>query len=466
MKGTLEVANLLLQWGPAGAAAVLIFIAEKKLRVRWDLSKGKDRKVCSCLYIGNWLFVAILLMAVSIVWIVDRNKTTITMSGVVQDLRTSYKVNDPTKELFTKTTLKSNWLQDIHWHYSKPNLPDQVEIRLENKDDFNDYSVPLKQVDDVLNIRAVFKEGKLWLKSKNEFIELQSVHSASKELKPITKLYYPPKFKMMSVAYADEQLDVNLVLDALESDDSYVRQSASQYIVNNINALAQVVDDKIVSDDTSETMQIGLVSALARASSPELSTERNWKVSEKAEKQIFAFYFSKNPVLAAQSKRYIIRNISENHLKWLDSKCNFSSKEKTKEMSYCSFIAMNLIYNLSINKWMNSLGKQKDEAIYEVNRAIDILDKGLNLWQSASEEEEIQFGKIYYGKAFLYNELSKLQAGDASKIAKQKSVEYFKKLLAYLQKKHLGAYEYPHHVEQANCYIESQVQDCFDKFAP
>lgn len=461
-----ELANILLQWGPAGAAAILIIVAEKKLRTRWDISKGQDRRICAWLYSGNWVFIALLLTVVSVIWVIDRNKTSITMSGIVQDLRLSYRVNDPTKELYTKTKLKSNWLQDVHWHYSNQNLPNQVEIRLEHKNDFHDYSIPLDIVDDVLNIHIVFKEGKLWLKNNAKTIELESVHSASSELKPLAKADYPVKFSFMSVAYADESVDIDLVLDAIESDDSYVRQYASQYLVNNVNSSLPVIEEKIVSDETSETMQIGLISALARASSPELSAERKWRISEDTEKMIFIFSFSENPVLAAQSRRYLIRNMSEKYLQWLDLRCDFSAEEKSAEMEYCSYVALNLIYNLSIKKWLDSVDGQVDESIYEITSALEILEKGINIWRYASNEKAIQFGKIYYGKALLSHELSKLQKGDISKKSKDNSVGYFKELLAYLNKGYAGEYEYPHHKQQANCYIQNQIQDCIDKYAP
>ena len=118
-----KIAQILLQWGPAGAAAVLIFVAEKKLRDRWDSAKENDRTMCAWLYAGNWISIMTLLAVVSICWVQDKKNTNVTLAGIVQDLGPSWKINDPTKELFTRTILKNQFLHDVQWHYANSNLP-------------------------------------------------------------------------------------------------------------------------------------------------------------------------------------------------------------------------------------------------------------------------------------------------------------------------------------------------------
>ncbi|MDK9781529.1 hypothetical protein KIT90_09125 [Vibrio sp. B172a] len=462
-----QLADILLQWGPAGAAAVLILIAEKKLRSRWDTAKGKDRTISSWLYAGNWVFIALLLTILSTVWVIDRNKATITMSGIVQDLRPSYRVNDPTKELFTKIQLKNNWLQDVHWHYSKTRLPSNIEIRLENKNDFNDYSIPLDMVDDILDIHIIFKREKLWLKTKSGLYELESVHSASSELKPTAfinknRILFP----LISVANANELVDINLVFDALESEDSYLRQHASQYLVENINSSILIIEKKLLSSESSEAMLIGLVSALARASSQELVSERKWELSDKAERKVFSLIFSENHILATQSRRYLIRNIDEKYLELLDYKCDYANNAMQRDKEYCSHVALNLIYNLAIKKWGESRGNSPESAIEKIEDGLNILDNGLNLGQHASKEQSIQFGKIFYGKAFLSHELSKVQDESDSSDSINNAITYFQMLLTYIDDEHSGEYEYPHHIRQAKCYIEMSTQKCFDDFPP
>jgi len=466
-----DVANILLKWGPAGAAAVLIFIAERKLRSKWDAAKGKDRKVCAWLYAGNWVFIAVLLSVVSIYWIIDNKSANITMSGIVQDLRSPYKINDPTKELFTKTKLKNNWLYDVHWHYANAKLPQQLEIRLENKSDFHDYQIPLSDISNMLDIRVLFKEGKLWLKKSGaDLVELKDIHSASGELKQLSSLNDTYKFSFVSEAVAAELNDMDLIMGALESDDSYIRQSASQYLVENIEDLNPWVEGILLSKDTSMLAKAGIITALARASSPDIREDKKWALSENAEHRIFSLVFSKDNVVAAQSRRYIIRNMSAKYLDWFDKECGLHGKGDIDLEQYCAFMGLNLYYNLAIQKWKESFNKPVDPATNDVLKAIKIINRGNGLLQHASSDKQIQFGKLIYGKAFLKHELSKLymKAGllDKKNVAQQEASSHFQDMLAYLNARDNAEYEYPHHLHQASCYIQNPGQNCLDNNLP
>lgn len=135
----MDIPNLsesLIQWGPAAAAVILIFFAERKLRLKWNESKGSDRKICSWLYTGNWILVSTLLIIVSIIWVMDRGKLKITMSGVVRDLHYPYMVNNPSAELFTKKKGKTSFPGSyyVEWHYTKKEVLTPLEIRIENQD--------------------------------------------------------------------------------------------------------------------------------------------------------------------------------------------------------------------------------------------------------------------------------------------------------------------------------------------
>ena len=465
-----NLAKILFQWGPAGVAAILMVIGEKRLRTRWDLSKGQERKICARLYIGNWVFIAIMLTVVASIWVIDRNKTGITMSGIVQDLSGDYSINEPTGKLYSKTSYKSVIYRDVEWHSSDP-IVKNLDLRLEKGDDYHDFRIPLDEVEDVLNIHVKLVDGKLWLKTSDLINkELEVVGSASSELRPMTLFDNPYELFLISNAYAKEQVDTGIVIDALSSRNSYVRQSASLYLVDNINVSSSLIEEKILSEKTSVTTQIGLVSALARASSNELSNQRTWAISESAEKKIIDFTFSDNKVLAAQSRRYLTRNTTDQNLVWMNERCAQFSDENISEKQYCSWVSMNMIYNLGIKKWMQSMGKPIDQSIAELDDALRLLDRGDILFEQASEEDEIQYGKLLYGKALLNHEMSKLQSENGStegiKASQRNSVSNFNKLIAYLDEEHMGEYDYPHHLEQANCYIKTQIQKCFDDFAP
>ena len=462
-----QFADTILQWGPAGAAAVLILIAEKKIRSKWDSAKENDRKMCAWLYVGNWIFVMVLLSVVSVYWILDKNKANITMSGIVQDLRPPYKINDPTKELFTKTTLKNNWLQDVHWHYTEEHLPKLLEIRLENDTDFYDYQIPLSKLPDLMDIRIVYKDEKLWLKLGDKTEELKSIYSASSPLK-ISDSKDTFQFSLINSAFAGELVDNDLIFATLESSDSYMRQSASQYIVEHIELLLPLLEKKLASRNTSILSKTGIITALARASSPDVRKDKQWSLAEDTERQIFSFIFSDDKVLSNQSNRYIIRNISAKHLNWYESQCDFGKLSQIHLKQSCAVAGLNIIYNLAIKIWEESREKPFDIASQNVSEAINILDKGKELWKQASGGSQIQFAKLIYGKAFLYHELSKLDknAGfqEAENLNKPKSVNAFKEMLSFLKQRDITQYQYPHHIQQANCYIEYQAQTCFDNY--
>ena len=467
-----QIADVLLQWGPAGAVAILIIIAEKKLRSRWDATKGKDHRMCAWLYLGNWVFIAALLTIVSTVWVIDKNRTRITMSGIVQDLSPPFNINDPEKELFTKKTLKSPWLYDVHWHYSNTQIPDVLEIRLENKTDFQDYEIPLVKVSNIMDIRIIYKNEKLWLKTPKKLVELHSNHSASSELKVLPSTNGVYKLKFISEVVADEVVAPNLILGALESDDSYIRQSASQYLVDNIETMQPLIESQLTSNDTSLITKSGIITALARASSPDLRENKNWVLSEDAEHEIFSSIFSDDDVIATQSRRYIIRNLSPKYIVWLERECKMNKEYDASKREYCAFVGLNLIYNLAIQYWVESKNKPIDVALEGILKSIEIIDQGGELWEEASREKKIQFGKIIYGKALFAHEISKLYKKMGMKNEKdssqQKAIDYFKDMLTYIEENDTEnfEYEYPHHVKQAKCYIYEPKQQCFDKYAP
>tara|TARA_Y100000588_G_scaffold384548_2_gene476036 strand:+ start:1825 stop:3234 length:1410 start_codon:yes stop_codon:yes gene_type:complete len=464
-----ELANILFQWGPAGAAAALIVIAERKLRSRCEEARGRDKKVSTWLYAGNWVFIAVLLTLISTIWVIDRKQTTVTMAGIVQDLTPEYRINDPNETLFTKTQFKPSFLRDVHWHYTDSDIPKSIEIRLEKENDFNDYKVPVEIVEDILDIHIVFRKENLWLKGKNKLIALKSIHSASSELKSTISRNDNGTFRFFSlvgVAHADDMVNLDLVFEALDSNDSYIRQYASQYLVDHINTSLPSIEDRLLSSNSSENTLTGLVSVLARASSPDLESERNWRLSESAESRVFELAFSNNNVIATQSRRFLIRNMNDKYIEWLDSKCEFPNNDSQSDTEYCSFLALNLSYNLAIKKWETSKVQPKVNSIDTIESGLDTLDYGLNIIGYASKERSIQFGKLYYGKAFLHHELSKLQ-NSSDKISNiERAVSNFQSFLVYINENHEGVYEYSHHAKQAKCYIKNKNQNCFDDNPP
>ena len=462
------IANILFEWGPAGAVTLLIIVAEKKLRERWDGSRGRDRKISSLLYVGNWIFIAILLMVVSTIWVLDRGKANIALSGIIQDMRPNYRVTGSTDDLFIRMKYKNQFLRDAHWRYFNSKVPDSIEIRLENiaAYDFNDYKVPLGEIKDVQNIHILFKGNKLFLKEDGTLIALESVHSATDELKEIPEEKFNSfNFSFIGVAYAnDEIIDKDLVFEALESDDSYLRQYASLYLLDNLSALIPEIEQKLLSNKSSEIMRIGLTTVLAKASSIQFS-DRNWQLSEEASERIFLSVFSENEVLATQARRFVIRNMNDKFIHLLESNCDYESNTQS-DKEYCSFMGLNLYYNYAIQMWRESKITSSEVTMQNIKLGLRVLEQGLYLREYLSREKSIQFGKLLYGQAFLYHELSKLQRNPDMNKSIIAAKAYFEKFLEYLKRDHLGEYEYQHHRLQALCYVTDPGQECFDDNPP
>ncbi|ENO1858637.1 hypothetical protein ACA877_003292 [Vibrio alginolyticus] len=460
-----NIAEILVHWGPAGAAAVLLFIGEQKIRQRWEATRGKDKAMSRWLYLGNWVFIAVLLTTLSTVWVINQSKNIVSMSGVVRDIKSGFRVNDSMKELYTKIHVKSLGFQDVHWYYPYSSLPESVEIRIENKSDFNDFEIPLSKVKNLMNIHLRFRNGKLFLESTAGLIELKPVHSASSELKSPEKIisYNSVYFSLFSRANANESedSDLNLLLNALESQDSYVRQYASQYIVDNINNIIPFIERTLTDNRTSEIINIGIITALARASSSDFNEYRNWRLSINSEKIIFNSAFSQNKILSTQSKRYLIRNIKSDYYNMLNVRCNFKKPRSKTDQEKCAVISLDIIYNLAIKEWSNSINENSTDGTL---KGIDILNHGNNIHEYSNSSDKVQFAKLIYGHAFLNHELSKLQSKEISKDSRIKAKHHFEEFIKFIENKDIGEYQYCHHIKQAQCYIEKASQHCFEDF--
>lgn len=461
----------LVQWGPAAAVLVLMAVAESKLRRRWDSSKGPDRKLCAWLYIGNWIFIAVLLSVVSFVWVADRNRENVSLSGRVMDLRPPLKINDSAKVLFTRTRLKNGWLYDVEWHYVEPDALEHLEIRLENKTDFHDYRIPLNVVGDRRNVELKYRSGKLWLKTQGRNIELEPVHSASMELEAPPVPAAKVGFVWFPEAVAGPPVDSELIRDALRADDSYVRQSATQYLADNVKEMRAFMEAALLDEDTSDLVRAGIITALARASSPDLRATDAPLVSETAERAIFKAMFNDDEVIAAQSRRFVVRNVEPRHLEWLSHLCAKNGGVLTDSRErYCQFLKLNLVYNAAISLWQDSITAPPAEAIQTTRRALRLITQGDDLFETTLGPERTQLAKLLYGKALLSYELARAysRAGESAKASAvtEQTVEWFTRMLRYLERSDGESYEYPHHVAQAACYVRDPRPGCFEEHSP
>lgn len=472
-----QIAQMLLQWGPAGAVAVLIVIVERKLRTRWDSVKGKERRMCAWLYLSNWVFIASLLLMVSYHWTIEQNKTNILMSGIVLDLNTNLKVNNTIRTLYTRNEL-SQWLKNVHWHYAGDKLPNHFSIRIEDDAtrNFHDYQLPLDKVIDLLDVQLLYQRKQLWLKTPTGNIELIVSNSASRELNignllPVTsRLPWSnnPSFGLISLAHADDKVDTALVMQALEADDSYIRQFASQYLVDNIVSLTPLIEKTLLDEDTSLGSQLGLVTALAKASSADLALKDKWHLTGAAQLKIAELAFSDNTALAAQAKRFLIRNVSPNTFSELQSHCDIADVAGTEKAVRCAYLLFDSAYNLAIAQWVSSQYLSEDNELEQVQNAIDLLTSHSDLWRFGAVDQQVQFAKIDYGIALLSHEKAKLyhlrQDLQSQAQYQQQAQASFQYLIDFIGQYERKDYEYPHHIKQAACYIKNPVQACFDKY--
>lgn len=458
----------LIQWGPAGVATLLIYVVEGKLRSRWDSLKGSERRMCAWLYLGNWVLIAAMLLMVSSSWLVNSGKNKVLMSGIVTDLNTELKVNNSIRTLYTRNQSSLQNTKNVHWHYSGDKLPAQFDIRIEDHRifDFYDYQLPLDKIDDLRNVHLSYQQNKLWLRTQSGMIELVVINSAAGELTLSSNSDRVSHFSLFNQAHAAEKVDIKVVMEALENNDSYVRQLASQHLVENMVSLTPLVEEAILSSDTSLAKQLGLVTALAKASSSDLGLKGKWHLTRAAELKITEFAFSDNPVLAAQAKRFLIRNVTDQTFDALKSQCVLSELEGTPKARRCAYLLFDASYNLAIAQWIGSQYFSQQDELIEVQTAINLLNNHSDLWRLAAAERQVQFAKNDYGIALLSHEKAKLyQAkGDTVNQLKyqRKARNHFGKLIDFIGKYKESDYDYPHHLKQANCYISKPSQACFD----
>ena len=466
-----QVADILLNYGPAGAAVVLMFYAERKLRNKWNEAQGKDRKICAWLYTGNWIFVASLIALLSVSYFLDKKITKINMAGIVQDLHSGYRINDSKKELYTRTKLKNNWLSDVHWHSLNTEVPQYIEIRLELEKtaDFYDFQIPVQQVSNLMDIHILYKNNKLCLKEGSDIIELKIVNSAAGELKKIAPITGAAGFSFPRLAYAQNAVDNRHVLAAMGSEDSYLRQSASNYLVQNIETLNAWIEDLLLSGELSKLQSASLLTALGRASSPDVRKNDDWKLSENAERVIFSLIFDEDNVIAAQSLRYIIRNVTKTHLEWLSQRCTAPLRTDNNR-SYCAYIGLQLHYNAGISLWAKADHENYESVETDLLNAITVMDNGKKYIDRSDKEVNAQFPKLVYGRGFLYHELAKTHMKNGhtalSIVTQRKAIIAFKELLYLAKQNENIEYQYPHHLKQAKCYIDNTSQECLDNNPP
>jgi uncharacterized phage-like protein YoqJ len=90
------------------------------------------------------------------------------------------------------------------------------------------------------------------------------------------------------------------------------------------------------------------------------------------------------------------------------SQCIFSEPEGTPKVTRCAYLLFDASYNLAIAQWIGSQYFSQQDELIEVQTAINLID--------------------FIGK---YKE---------------------------------SDYEYPHHIQQANCYVSKPSQACFDLY--
>lgn len=320
-----------------------------------------------------------------------------------------------------------------------------------------------------MKIEIVYDKKKGVLKFKNKdgkYVDIRHFYSSSDELSNFESIKERYDFEFISEAYAEEVTDNELLFDALESDDSYIRESASRYIVKHINELYTTIEKKLLSKELSLISKIVIMTALARASSPDLKESRQWQLSNRANTVIYGFILSKNHALKAQTKRYLVRNISEKHLKSVTNICN-RKDVGMENRQYCPYLHMDLLYNLAIRKWSDSMDGAPDKKIAYIKDGIKLIEINSQFSGRTKDNLRIKFAKLYYGKAFLTHELSKLQKQEKDvNHFREVAIEHFKDMIILFADVDQSSYEYPHHIQQAKCYIKSPSQKCFEEFNP
>jgi len=470
------LAKLLTTYGPGAGAVFLVFFAERKLRnAITQAQPGSERRLFSWLYAGQWALVGGLLIASTAFWLYWQKKHDplagdYRLAGSIIDLKNG-EIRSRSKDghFFYSISYqgKDKYTYDFDWIYLSSSPISKIEFRFEegsSTEVWQDYQLTASDFSgaaDPTNLEFKYAKGGLWLQQKDlSFKSLRPIATSREE----AFLSEPARsrFSLISAAYAADQPDL---ASALSSDDSFIRQDARIYLYRHIPQYIGWINQTLGDPHTSERVIAGIISALATGSSPGLVPSDQRTLTDEATLAIIRASAATDEYLAGRADRYLIRNASDDIANLYDKelKRELEVKIDPRSLGNFAYAGFKLYYNLGDAYRVAGL-KGGAEASANFAKAVSKFSHAWDLHQYAGDSDRaIQFGQALYGWALALHDEHQLESARDFEPAKKKFAEF----LAYVDAAPpFGKYIYPHHIQQAKCYVSQPSQECIDKYAP
>lgn len=470
MNGIEQTANILLNYGPAGAAVVLMFIAERKLYARLkDVSKI-DHGPFRVLYFSNWVLISVFVFSQALIWVYHDIHKEVIIKGSIHDLLPSLVVSGTGEGVFFRKNRHDNFTFDSEWRYVGQTKPDHIGFFLsKSKTDWSKYKIPIKDIDMSKTVNLEYNNGTIFLMTAKGREKLKPVWRAADALNGQAGSG-PSGIELIPKAQAGEPVKLSLLKDALSSDDPYTREEAANYLLQHLaeKRLLDWVDKTLAGDAGNDLLTLSMVSVLAKASSPDSIDKKDRPISQKAEQHIWRLALAKDHVMSSQARRYLVRNLDENSIVRFQELCGRHGTADDGELrEKCSRLGLSIYYNESMDMRLQAQDMGQQKAITQLNKALQYLTAAEGLWRHDSADNMVQYGKVYYGEGLIHNDCAQIYMGSGAAEKGQRAVTdakaSFRDMLSFVNKHDPKCYMYPHHIKQAECYLNSADPGCFEK---
>lgn len=465
------------QWGPAGIVAVLIIVAERKLKARWEATKGKDHDYMTFLYVGNWIFIALMLLLTTYLYVTKDNGIKVAMKGTIQNIPEQVSVFSNADFYQRRVPRRFSQKTNILWHFTDNTKENATFLLVQKESDLDptEYFIdPNGDYADQTEIELRYKAEVLeYRNTQNRWVRLASIDEPLRQegdgLENMDDLESEDDSLVdilintfISSAYADTVTfeDINT---GLHSKNPYTRRDAANYLYDHYQTYLPTMDKMLQDKEIDNNQLWGILTVLTKLSAPVNTTqERTWQLSAPAEKAIFTAAFNEKASIAKQARRYLVRNISEALLTDYETACTQLEKAKPLHQQRCASLGVTLYYQNGIN--FTKTTKSAEDIQY----AVEQMKTKTDLWRFAPESIQVYYGNLFYGIGRVSGNLAisyeQQNNTEAATKARQDAVRFFTQFLSFI-KQHsteTKGYRAKTHIQQAECYINTPSIACLE----
>lgn len=469
------------QWGPAGIVAVLLLVAERKLKARWEATEGKEGKAhdyMMALYMANWIFIALLLILTTYLYVTKDNGIKVAMKGTIQNIPEEVSIYSDADFYQRRVPRRFSNKTNVLWHFTdntkqnatfllvqKESDLDPTEYFIDPNGDYADNThIELRYKNDSLEYRNTNNRWQRLvsidepLRQDNDSLDMDMLEDDDDSLVDILLN------SIMTPAYADDNITFDDISNGLRSKNPYTRRDAATYLYDHYQTYLPVMDKALQDPSTDDHVLWGILTVLTKLSAPTNTTqEKTWQLSPQAEQAIFTAAFSQQKSIAKQARRYLVRNITDPLLKAYEKACKQLEQASTLQQRRCASLGITLYYQHGINI------SNQTTAIEDIELALEQMKSKTDLWRFASKNTQIYYGKLLYGMGYVADKLAsgyeQQKNTEAASKARQDATLSLQKFLNFI-KQHSSEekrYRPQQHITHAQCYINTPKSSCLAK---